>query len=259
MRGFGSICTVLVALLFASGARAAEPSAIDPSRTAQTNAAEAGNESSGNRLRAVVTGLRQSLGDTGLSQALTRAGDWVKELEVSWTAHRNGGSDYSSIDTETKRDVGLPNARAAVAVTGGAFAAHPYSLNLGLISFEASGAEDQVWALGHAQPLASLGMGGSAADPFIERNGRATGERSLASHDLEIGLRVPTLPWNATIAADRYWWGLRGFGPQVQGTRVALKLSPMQHVEIEGGRSSDTRGSGGFIGLLYRVPLDRPQ
>jgi hypothetical protein len=67
------------------------------------------------------------------------------------------------------------------------------------------------------------------------------------------------MPWNATIAGDHYWWGVRGFGPQVEGTRVSLKLSPMQHVEIEGGRASDTRGSGGFVGVRYSLPLDQPK
>jgi hypothetical protein len=128
------------------------------------------------------------------------------------------------------------------------------SLNLGLVSFGASGNDDQVWAIGHTQPLTSLTAGGRT-----EHNGSITSERSLTSHDVELGLRMPMMPWNATIAGDHYWWGVRGFGPQVEGTRVALKLSPMQNVEIEGGRASDTRGSGGFVGLRYSVPLDQPK
>jgi hypothetical protein len=97
-------------------------------------------------------------------------------------------------------------------------------------------------------------MGGST-----EHDGNTASERALASHDIELGLRVPMMPWNATIAGDHYWWGVRSFGSQVEGTRVSLKLSPMQNVEIEGGRVSDTRGSGGFIGVLYRMPLDQPK
>ena len=211
---------------------------------------------SGDGIRAVVSGLRQTLADNGLSQALTRASDWVKELEVSWTAHLNGRTS-SGIDTAANTDTGLDTI-TAVAGKRAAFAAHPYSLNLGLVSFGTSGPEDQVWALGHAQPLAALADGNGADAAMMERDGSATGERSLASHDVGLGLRVPMLPWHATIAGDHYWWGLRGFGPQVEGTRVALKLSPMQNVEIEGGRSSDTRGSSGFVGVLYRMPLDQP-
>jgi len=252
MRGFGSICAVLVALLCAGSARAADSV---PAPTPVTQISDLG---SGDGIRAVVSGLRQTLADNGLSQALTRASDWVKELEVSWTAHLNGRTSSginTQADTETDLDTGT--ATAAVASNRAAFASHPYSLNLGLVSFGTSGPEDQVWALGHAQPLAALADGNGADTAMLGRNGSATGERSLASHDVGLGLRVPMLPWHATIAGDHYWWGLRGFGPQVEGTRVALKLSPMQNVEIEGGRSSDTRGSGGFVGVLYRMPLDQ--
>ncbi len=254
MRGFGSICAVLLALLCAGGgARAAE------SVPAPTPVTQISDLSSGEGIRAVVSGLRQTLTDNGLSQALTRAGDWVKELEVSWTAHLNGRAS-SGIDTAANTETGLDTITAGTAVAGkrAAFAAHPYSLTLGLVSFGTSGPEDQVWALGHAQPLAALADGNGADTAMMERDGGTTGERSLASHDVGLGLRVPMLPWHATIAGDHYWWGLRGFGPQVEGTRVALKLSPMQNVEIEGGRASDTRGSGGFVGVLYRMPLDQP-
>jgi hypothetical protein len=247
MRGFGSICAVLVTLLYAGGACASDPS---PNQ-APGPVTQVSDLGSGDRIRAVVGELRQSLADNGLSQALTRAGDWVKELEVSWTAHRNGHA-ASGINTEPATDLETAAATAAAANKHAAFASHPSSLNLGLVSFGTSGTEDRVWDLGHAQPLASLTAGGRT-----EHNGSTTGERSLASHAIELGLRMPMLPWNATIAGEHYWWGVRGFGPQVEGTRVALKLSPMQNVEIEGGRASDTRGSGGFIGLLYRMPLDQ--
>lgn len=250
MRGFGTICAVLLALLCASGARAAD---LSPAPAPVTQIS--GLSSSGDGIRAVVSGLRQSLADNGLSQALTRASDWVKELEVSWTAHLNGHAT-GAISTEAEADTDLETAAttAVAAAKRVAFASHPATLNLGLVSFGTSDTDDQVWALGHAQPLTSLTESGGD-----EHNGIITGERALTSHDVELGLRVPMMPWHATIAGDHYWWGIRGFGPQVEGTRVALKLSPMQNVEIEGGRASDTRGNGGFVGLRYSVPLDQPK
>jgi hypothetical protein len=241
-----------VALLWSSGARADSPAPTAPA--AQATIATA-SDASGNRIRAVVTGLRTSLVDNGLSQALTRASDWVRELEVSWTAHRDGliaSADDDDADRATSRN-------AAIAPKTAGFAARPNNLNLGLVSFGTSGNDDQVWALGHAQPLAALTTQGDAAQSGADHVGRAAGERSLLSHDLELGLRVPLLPWNTTITGAHYWWGARGFGPQVQGSRVALKLSPVDNVEIEGGRAEDTRGSGGFLGILYRVPLDQPK
>lgn len=258
MRGFGLICAVLVALLYASGARAAEQSPDQTILVASEPVTQISDLGSGDRIRAVVSGLRQSIADNGLSQALSRAGDWVKELEVSWTAHRNGRAS-GDINTEAEADLETITPSAAVSGKHASFASHPQSLNLGLVSFGTSSSNDQVWAIGHAQPLASLTASGNIDNPMTEHSGTVTGERALTSHDVELGLRVPMMPWNATIAGDHYWWGVRSFGPQVEGTRVSLKLSPMQNVEIEGGRASDTRGSGGFIGLRYSVPLDQPK
>ena len=246
MRGYGSICAVLVVLLFASGARAADPT---PAQSPLTQISDLGT--SGDGIRAVVSGLRQSLADNGLSQALTRAGDWVKELEVSWTAHLNGRA-ASGLNSDADTDLETTVATTAVADKRAVFASRPATLNLGLVSFGTSRNDDQVWAIGHAQPLTSLTANGNT-----DRNGSTASERALASHDVELGLRVPMMPWNATIAGDHYWWGVRSFGPQVEGTRVALKLSPIENVEIEGGHASDTRGSGGFVGLRYSVPLDQ--
>ena len=250
MRGFGTFCALLLALLYTSGVRAADVPLAPPVSSQIADLSD-----SGDKIRAVVSGLRQSLEDNGLSQALTRASDWVKELEVSWTAHLNGHAS-SGINTEAaaENDIDISTATATVAARHVAFASRPATLNLGLVSFGTSDTDDQVWALGHAQPLTSLSANGGS-----EHDGIITGERALASHDVELGLRVPLLPWHATVAGDHYWWGVRGFGPQVEGTRVALKLSPMENVEIEGGRASDTRGSGGFVGLRYSVPLDQPK
>ncbi|HVA11702.1 MAG TPA: hypothetical protein VNF99_00495 [Stellaceae bacterium] len=250
MRGFASICAILLALVAASAARAADSAlGTDAPFTTQSD-----SPSSGDGFRAVVTGLRQSLADNGLSQALTRARDWVKELELSWTAHRD---ERTALGIDTETDTDTSSATANTAPTAAAFAARPYRLNLGLVSFDAGGSEDQVWAVGHTAPLAAVATAGTAADPDIDRRGSAASERSLASHDVELGLRLPMMPWNATVAADHYWWGVRGFGPQVQGSRLALKLSPVRNVEIEGGRAEDTRGTGGFVGVRYSVPLDQ--
>ncbi|HWE71530.1 MAG TPA: hypothetical protein VG328_00100 [Stellaceae bacterium] len=239
-----------MALLLTSGARAAD-------RSSPTQISDLSG--SGDRLRAVVSGLRQSLADHDLSQAVTRASDWVKDLEVSWTAHLNGHAS-NDIDTATPADMETAALNTAAAATGHAtFSARPESLNLGLVSFGTSDNDDQVWALGHAQPLTSLTTGGNIDNPLSDHSGTVASERALISHDLALGLRVPMMPWNATIAGDHYWWGVRGFGPHVEGTRVALKFSPMKNVEIEGGHASDTRGSGGFIGLRYSVALDQPK
>jgi hypothetical protein len=244
MRGYGFLCAVLVAALYVSDVRAAEPTPDQSSSPTQISDLS----TSGDRIRAVVSGLRQSLADNGLSQALTRASDWVKDLEVSWNAHQGGRA--SGIDTDTDIETAVANTAVS---KHAAFASHPASLNLGLVSFGTSDSDDQVWAIGHAQPLTSL----TTDNAMSEHSGSATGEHALASHDVELGLRVPMMPWHATIAGDHYWWGLRGYGPQVEGSRVALKLSPVQNVEIEGGRASDTRGSGGFVGLRYSMPLDQ--
>jgi hypothetical protein len=243
MQGFASTCAILLALGWVSVAHADEPDTA-PSIT----------NASGEGIRAVVSGLRQSLADNGLSQALTRASDWVKELEVSWNAHRNERA--SLLDPNPDIDVG--EATSSITVSHGtAFVSRPFSLNLGLVTLGTNGADDQAWAMGHAQPLTSVALAGTAADSSVDHRGSATGERSLASHDIAIGLRVPMMPWKATISADHYWWGARGFGPQVSGSRVGLKLSPVENFEIEGGRAEDTRGNGGFIGLLYHIPLDQ--
>jgi hypothetical protein len=237
MRGCGSICAVLAALLCAIAAGAAEPAPKQASA-----------------VRAVTSGLRQSLSDNGLGRALTQARDWVRELEVSWTAHLNGRTAAAiNVETETERgEAAVPAAAAAKHVT---FASRPARLDLGLLSLGGSSDnDDRVWAIGHVQPLASLVTG-----TRNEHKGSVTSERSLTSHDLELGLRVPMMPWDATIAGDRYWWGVRGFGPQVAGMRFALKLHPLPNVEIAGGRAADTRGSGGFVGLSYRAPLDPSQ
>lgn len=258
MRGFGSICAIVVVLALTGMARAADstsaPETPSPDQTAAPNA-----PATGSRIGAVVTGLRQSLVDNGLSQALTRAGDWVKELEVTWTAHRDGRAT-TSLDTETDSVFDAKSARAALAAKNTAFASPPHALDLGPVSVGTGSAESEVWTLRHAQPLAALVTTGDIAAPTSEDHGLITsGEPQRASHDIEFGLRVPMLPWKATVAGDHYWWGAPGFGQQVEGTRVGLKLSPVENIEIEGGRAEDRRGNGGFLGVLYRVPLDQAQ
>jgi hypothetical protein len=264
MRGFGSTCAILLLLATASMARAADsiplPPPSTPEQTAALAALNPAEGATGDSIRAVVTGLRQTIVDNGLSQAITRASDWVKELELSWTAHR-GSETATGIDT-ADADIGLDTAGggAAVAARDVGFAARPASLNLGLISFGTGGAENEVWALGHSQPLAALITTSNVSTPNGEDHGLvANTNPALASHDVQLGIRVPMLPWKATLAGDHYWWGTPGFGQKVEGTRVALKLSPVENVEIEGGRAEDTRGNGGFVGLLYRLPLDQPK
>ena len=111
----------------------------------------------GDSIRAVVTGLRQTIVDNGLSQALTQASDWVKELELSWTAHREGQTAFG-INTGDDANSGLDtrSASAALAAKAAGFSAHPYAIDLGLVTFGTGGAESEVWQLGHAQPLAAL-------------------------------------------------------------------------------------------------------
>lgn len=266
MRGFGSSCAILLVLAaFAGAARAADPALpSDPIASDQIAAADPGAATSGDDIRAVVTGLRQSVVDNGLSEAFNRASDWVKELELSWTAHRSasaalGIDTEADANTDSETDTDRPSATAALAARTAGLASPTRSLGLGLFSFGAGGAESQVWALGHAQPLTSLAVTGNDPDRAIDPTSSATDGAALANRDVELGLRVPMLPWSATLAGEHYWWGVRGFGQQVEGSRVALKLSPAENIEIEGGRAQDTRGSGGFVGVLYRVPLDQPK
>ncbi|HEY3917320.1 MAG TPA: hypothetical protein VGL83_05985 [Stellaceae bacterium] len=195
---------------------------------------------SADHLHAMASGLRQSLGDNGLAAALSRAGDWVKELELHWAAHRNGKAS-PGLETDTGATA---LAAAAATPTAPGFVARGHRFDLGLVSVGTGGAESQVWTLGHAQPLAALTP--------------ASGTSNSASHDVELGLRMPALPWNAALAGDHYWWGERGLGPQVEGSRVGLKFRPVANLEIEGGHAEDTRGSGGFVGVLYRFALDQP-
>src|SRR6202012_3721843 len=154
-----------------SDVRAAEPIP-DPS-SSPTQISDLGT--SGDRIRAVVSGLRQSLADNGLSQALTRAGDWVKDLEVSWTAHQGGrasGGINTATDSDSDMDTPAPTATAASKRV--AFPSHPASLNLGLVSFGPSNSDDQVGAIGHAQPLASL----PTDNAMSEHSGAANGEHA---------------------------------------------------------------------------------
>ena len=229
MRGFLVIGAGFAALILGSPARAAEANTPDTTVAVTTFTPQ--------HFQAMASGLRQSLADTGISQALSRAGDWVKELELHWAAHRNGKA-APGLDIDPGPDPLAPNATLPAAPI--AMRAHHF--DLGLVSLGTGGAGSQVWTLGHAPPLAALAPAGSTAN--------------LASHDVELGLHVPALPWNAAIAGDRYWWGERGRGPQVEGSRVGLKLTPGDNIEIEGGRAEDTRGSGGFVGVLYHVTLD---
>lgn len=260
MRGFGSICAILLVLAFASMARAADSTPAPETPTGEETAALAALNptATGNSLRAVVTGLRQTIVDNGLSEALTHASDWVKELEVTWTAHRDGHT-VAGIDTaEAEPSLETSVAAATLAAKNAAFDTKSSALNLGPLSVGTGGAESEVWELGHAQPLAALITTGNGSAPSGEDHGLVThGNPALASHDVQLGLRVPMLPWKATVAGDHYWWGAPGFGQQVEGTRVGLKLSPVENVEIEGGRAEDSRGNGGFVGLLYRLPLDQ--
>ena len=259
MRGFGSICAILLVLAVTGMARAADstpaPETPTPEQTAALAALNPAASEAG--IRAVVTGLRQSLLDNGLSRALGQASDWVKELEITWTAHRNGRAT-TVLDTQTEAVREAKSVRAALATKNAPLDSHLSALNLGLVSFGTGGAESEVWTLGHAQPLAALVTAGDVAVPRSEDHGLITnGDPQRASHDIQFGLRVPMLPWKATIAGDRYWWGASGFGQQIEGTRVGLKLNPVENIEIEGGRADDTRGNGGFLGVLYRVPLDQ--
>lgn len=262
MRGFGTICAILLLLAGARTACAADALPILPQplpeQTADLAALNPAAGATGDSIRAVVTGLRQTIVDNGLSQAITRAGDWVKELELSWTAHR-GGETATGIDTaDADGELDTAAGGATLATKDVGFAKRSPALNLGLISFGTGGVENQVWALGHSQPLDALITTNNVSGPNGEDHGLVTnGNPALASHDIQLGIRVPMLPWRATIAGDHYWWGTPGFGQQVEGTRVALKLSPVENVEIEGGRAEDTRGNGGFLGVLYRIPLDQ--
>ncbi|HLI21097.1 MAG TPA: hypothetical protein VKV32_08265 [Stellaceae bacterium] len=247
-------------LAFAGLARAdgltPAPSAAAAEQTAALAALDP--TATGDGIRAVVTGLRQTIVDKGLSHALDRASDWVKELELSWTAHRNGHT-ASGIDTaDADPSVDTSAATATLSAQNAAFETHSYALNLGLISFGTGGAESEVWELGHAKPLAALVTTSNVTAPIGEDHGLiANSNPALASHDVELGVRMPLLPWKATVASDHYWWGAPGFGQKIEGTRVGLKLSPVENVEVEGGRAEDRRGNGGFVGLLYRVPLDQ--
>lgn len=246
MRGFCRTCAVLATLACTGAAGAAD-----------SHAAPTAPASAATGIRAVVAGLRQTLFGNGLSRAFSRAGDWVKELELSWTAH-SGERTALGLDTAppAAAEVETPTLVVALTPQPGGFVSHRYTLDFGPVSFGAGGSEDQVWALGHAQPIAALTMTGGS-NPIVGREGAAASERALLSHDLEIGLRLPMLPWHATIAGDHYWWGETAFGRAVQGSRIALRLSPAKNVEIEGGRADDTRGAGDFVGMLYRVPLDQ--
>jgi hypothetical protein len=251
MRGFTSICAVVLVVLLPSAAFAAESSAaVEIARV---------TPESGEGIRAVVTGLRQTIIDNGISTAITRASDWVKELEVSWNAHRNGEATGFDMDTDFETTPGngpvFKGLREAMSISG------TRGMSWGPITLGTSTSQDQAWAIGHSQPVVSSITAGSAVEVssglvHTDSSGTATAERSLASHDIAFGMQVPGLPWNTQVSADHYWWGARGFGQQIEGNRVSLKFSPVANVEVEGGRSEDKRGSGGFFGVLYRVQLD---
>ncbi len=208
-----------------------------------------------------MTGLRQTVLENGVAHALTRASEWLKELDLSWA---DGGNKGTPRGFDAALDpTGQPPSAARPSLAFG-----PYqqirNMSWGPARLGANASSDGIWALGHVQPMLSNELAGSAtapgttADPDGYR-GTAEAERALASHDVEVGLQVPFLPWSAEVAADRYWWGARDFVPQVSGTRVSLKLAPAPNVELEGGRTEDERGMAGFVGLRYRIPLDTPR
>jgi hypothetical protein len=248
MWGFGSILALVLALLLPGPAFAAEPddSAAWYASTSPTP---------GEGIKAMVTGLRQSVEETGLSQAINKAGDWVKELELTWTAHR---ATDATADSDGGDDAAAPAEKTAVltAVDHGLSANPPPAhAGWGPVSIISNSGGEHGWAMDHAQPPLAVMMDSAAGGGHT---GSASAENALASHDLQLGLRVPFLPWGGQLAADHYWWGSPAFGPTVAGTRVGLRFTPVENVEIEGGRKQDQRGAGGFVGLNYRLPLDQP-
>ena len=254
MWGFGSILALLLAMLLPGSANAATP---DPSPAWYASITPAPGEG----IKAMVTDLRQTVAENGLSHAITRATDWVKELELSWTAHR--ASDAEAAIAEAS-DVTTPTSNAAVLAAANRNAlGNPAakSTGWGPVSIISNAGGEHGWTMGHAQPVlnATIGAAPALTSSGMSHTGGAGAEDALASHDVELGVHIPFMPWNAQVAADHYWWGARSYGPQVSGTRLGLKFSPVENVQIEGGRNQDQRGSGGFVGLSYSVQLDQPK
>ncbi len=244
MWGFGSILALSLAMLLPGSARAATPDA-SPAWYASIT------PSPGEGIKAMVTDLRQTVAENGLSHAITRATDWVKELELSWTAHRASEAEAAIEDTSGAT---TPTSNAAVlAAANRNTLANPAakSTGWGPVSIISNAGGEHGWTMGHAQPVLNATLG-------VSHTGGVGAESALASHDVELGVHIPFMPWNAQVAADHYWWGARTYGPQVSGTRLGLKFSPIENVQIEGGRKQDQRGSGGFVGLSYSVQLDQP-
>ncbi len=215
MSRFSSIGAIVVALLLPSAAFAAD----SPSATASFAPSNGtGNTETSDGIRGVVTGLRQTIIDNGISTALTRASDWVKELEVSWIAHRNG--EASGIDTDTDFETASSNGPAFKGLREAMSISGSRGMSWGPITIGTSTSQDQAWAIGHSQPVVSALTAGSAVEVssglvHTDSRGSATAERSLASHDIALGMQLPGLPWNTQISADHYWWGARGFGQRV--------------------------------------------
>jgi hypothetical protein len=222
----------------------------------------------GKGISAFILGLRQSLAGGGLS-AVGAAAHWVNKLEIGVGTgdDMRPGLGLLALGTGSRLVAINPAAENRASASDGDFdgpGASPRSqhpLSLASLSAATLSSADNGWETGHSQanfgadPEADLASGVTRG-PVV---GSALAEHSLSGHDVELGLPLPYLD-GVHVAAARYWWGDGVFSPQVQGTRVSLKMNLMPNVQFEGGATQDAvHGEGEFVGLRYNVALDNPK
>lgn len=81
-----------------------------------------------------------------------------------------------------------------------------------------------------------------------------TYERALDGFDVELGVQVPHLPWAKVFARKSWWDGVEA--ADVQSERVAVRLRPVPHIEVEAGRQwTDRQSSESFLKLSVNLRL----
>lgn len=83
---------------------------------------------------------------------------------------------------------------------------------------------------------------------------RQIAERRLDGYDLEIGARIPFVPW-AWLRANRFWQIAVNGETVSTRDRISLRLTPLAPLEIETGTQSQTEDRSWFAWLRWRMKL----
>jgi hypothetical protein len=79
-------------------------------------------------------------------------------------------------------------------------------------------------------------------------------ERRLDGYDLEVGARVPFVPW-ARLGASRFWQTAIDADTATTCDRITLRLTPLSPLELETGAQSEAEDRSWFTQLRWRMEL----